>query len=258
MYDAEDASSGITQPGPQSAASTTPPATLGEEHALLMRELTARADPVLHEADEGRWPESQLRELLNYLHLEVLRQVTDTEWLLFRTTHQATEELARLRQDHLELRVAVDVLTQAAATAGGADGLSPRQLAAAIRDLLAQFDGHLTAEQQLLATAGTATPSTASLGSQPHEWYPLTEGPVIDLDQLPGAPGIDAAFSRLLRLAPHEQVELRSSSDPSPLWQRLFRTDPGGYGMTYLERGPRRWRLHITRRPAHSGVHPYS
>ena len=257
MNHAEHAVPRLMQADPQTTASADPPSTLGEEHALLMRELSSRAEMVLREADEGRWPQSQLRELLNYLHLEVLRQVTDTEWLLFRTTHRAPDELARLRRDHLELRLAIDVLTQAAATAGGADGPSPRQLSAATRDLLVQLDGHFTAEQQLLTTAD-GTPSTASLGCRPHNWYPLTEGRVIDLDQLPGAQGIDAVLGRLLRLAPLEQVELRCSSDPSPLWQRLARTDPGGYGLAYLERGPRRWRLEITRRTAHSTPHPYS
>jgi uncharacterized protein (DUF2249 family) len=258
MNETEHTQSGLEQPDQQAAASTDAVSTLREEHALLMRELTTRAEKVLREADEGRWPQSELRELLNYLHLEVLRQVTDTEWLLFRTAHRAPDELARLRRDHLELRLAIDVLTQAAATGGSPNGPSPAQLAAATRDLLAQLDGHLAAEQQLLTTAGGPAPSTASLGSQPHQWYPLTEGPVIDLDQLPGEPGIDAALGRLIRLGPDEQVELRCSSDPSPLWQRLARADPGGYGLAYLERGPQRWRLQITRRTAHWTPHPHA
>jgi uncharacterized protein (DUF2249 family) len=143
------------------------------------------------------------------------------------------------------------VLTQGAATGGGADRPLPPQLAAATRDLLAQLDAHLIAEQQLLTTAGGGAPSTASLGSQPHEWYALTEGPVIDLDMLPGARGVDAALGRLLRLGPEKQVEPRCSSNPSPLWQRLARADPGGYGLAYLERRPQRWRLEITRRTGH-------
>ena len=257
MNDTDHGRSGLEQPEPQTVASTEAVSTLREEHALLMRELTTRAELVLREADEGRWPQSELRELLNYLHLEVLRQVTDTEWLLFRAAHRAPDDLARLRRDHLELRLAIDVLTQAAATGGSADGPSPPQLAAATRDLLAQLDAHLTAERQVL-TAGGAAPSTASLGSQPHEWYPLTEGPVIDLDQLPGEQGVDAALARLIRLEPEAQVELRCSSDPSPLWQRLFRADPGGYGLAYLERGPQLWRLAITRRTAHWTPHPHA
>jgi uncharacterized protein (DUF2249 family) len=258
MNEAERGQSGLEQPDPHSAASTKAVSTLREEHALLMRELTTRAEMVLREADEGRWPQAELQELLNYLHLEVLRQVSDAEWLLFRAAHRAPDKLALLRRDHLELRLAIDVLTQAAATGGGADGPSPAQLAAATRDLLAQLEGHLAAEQQVLTTAGGAAPSTASLGSQPHQWYSLTEGPVIDLDQLPGEHGIDAVLGRLMRLGPDEQVELRCSSDPSPLWQRLSRADPGGYGLAYLERGPQHWRLEITRRAGRWTPHPYA
>lgn len=239
------------------AASTASPLTLREEHVLLMQEVTRRADMVLREADEGRSAEAQLRELLNYLHLEVLRQVSDTEWLLFRAAHRAANELARLRRDHLELRISIDALTQAAALASSDHGPSPMRMAAAIRDLLEQLQEHFTAEQRLLSTGDDTVPSTASLGSQPHDWYTLTERPVIDLDHLPGEHGIDAALGRLLRLAPHEQVVICSGSDPSPLWRRLSRADPGGYGLTYLERGPDRWRLEIVRRGPHSTPHPY-
>jgi uncharacterized protein (DUF2249 family) len=257
MNEAEHGGSGFEQPDTSAVTSTGAPSSLRDEHDLLMHEVNTRAEMVLREADEGRWPEHQLRELLNYLHLEVLRQVTDSEWLLFRTAYRAPDELALLRRDHLELRLAIDALTQAAATGSGADGPSPQQLAAATRDLLAQLEGHLTAERQLLTDLGV-TPSAASPGGQPHEWYSFTEGPVIDLDQLPGEQGIDAALGRLMRLGPDEQIELRSSSDPSPLWQRLAGADPGGFGLAYLERGPQHWRLQITRRAAGWTPHPYA
>jgi hypothetical protein len=52
------------------------------------------------------------------------------------------------------------------------------------------------------------SPSTAVLGSRPHAWYDLTEGPVINLAELPGPLGVDAVMSRLLRLGRGEQVEL--------------------------------------------------
>lgn len=255
MNEAKHGDSGFEQSDPSAAMSTGAPSSLRDEHELLMHEVNTRAEMVLREADEGRWPEHQLHELLNYLHLEVLRQVTDSEWLLFRAAYRAPDELARLRRDHLELRLAIDALTQAAATGGGADGPSPQQIAAATRALLAQLEGHLGAEQQLLTDLGV-TPSTATPGGRPHEWYALTEGPLLDLDQLPGEQGLDAALGRLMRLGPDEQVELRSSSDPSPLWQRLARADPGGFGLAYLERGPQRWRLQITRRPAAWTPHP--
>lgn len=253
MNEAEHNASGPRQGSRAAAGGAT---TLREEHRRLMDAVKTRAELVLREADEDRWPQRELHELLNYLHLEVLRQVTDSEWLLFRAAYLSPDELAGLRRDHLELRLAIDVLTQAGAIGGGVEGLSSRRLAAAIRDLLAQLDGHLAAEEQLLAAVGKDAPTAMAAGSRPHEWYTLTEGAVIDLDQLPGEQGIDAVLGRLLRLEADEHVELRCSADPSPLCQRLTRTDPGGYGLAYLEGGPRRWRLQITRRSAQSTPHP--
>ena len=231
--------------------------TLAEEHALLFREVNARAQAVLAQADGGDWPAAALNELIHYLQLEVLQQVVDEEWLLFRAARHSREELALLRRDHLELRLAIDGLVQAAATAGTPNARSPQQLAAITRDLVAQLEGHLATEEAM-ASIGPEAPATASLGAQPHEWYALTEEPIIDLDLLPGEQGVDAVLARLLRLERSEQIELRCARDPSPLWQRLVATDPGGYGIEYLERGPTRWRVRITRRSEHWTPQPYA
>lgn len=218
--------------------------TLHEEHALLRREISARANAVLDVADTGRWPQQELHELVNYLQLEVLRQVVDEEWLLFRNAREAPDELTALRAEHLALRSSIEALTQAAQ---GSGNISAQQLAATTRDLLIRFERHLAPEEQFLTTAGGAAPAATGLNSQPHEWYEITAGPVIDLDALPGPRGIDAALGRLLQLDRGESVELRCSTDPSPLWRRLTHSDPGGWGITNLERGPDRWRVEIIR-----------
>ena len=230
---------------PGVAALTAP--TLAEEHALLLREVSARAEVLLREAEERRWPAEQLRALLDYLHLEVLQQVVDEEWLLFRSAYHTPDELARLRREHLELRLAIDVLAQAA---DGGSTLTPQQLAVTTRDLLVRLEKHLAAEEVVLAVAGEAPRATTSLGSRPHEWYSLTQGPVIDLDALPGETGFDAVLDRLLRMKPGESVELRAGIDLGPMWQRLSRVDPGGYGIALLQNGPTQWRIEVTRRPA--------
>jgi uncharacterized protein (DUF2249 family) len=218
---------------------------LSDEHALLITKITGRIDATRRAIEDTRWPDNELRELVNYLHLEVLRQIVDEEWLLFRTSRSEPEGLDRLRRDHLDLRLTVDLLTQAATSRA----LSPTQVVATMDDLVSQLTEHMANEERLLATSGTQAPAVEAVGSQPHEWYDVTEGPVIDLDMLPGARGADAALARLTRLRRGEAIEMHSSVDPGPLCQRLTRTDPGGYGVTYLERGPRRWRVKLMNRP---------
>ena len=78
----------------------------------------------------------------------------------------------------------------------------------------------------------------------------LTEGPVIDLDALPAGQAVDAAVHRLLRLRRGEQVELHASTDPHLVWRQLDVLSPGGYGFAYLQDGPDRWRMQVTRRLA--------
>ena len=221
-------------------------ASLADEHALLRREVHSRAEPVLRAAEQGSWPAPELTALVNYLQLEVLRQLADEEWLLFRNAHTASQELAALRRDHLELRLAIDRLTEAATARSS---FTYDQLAAATRDLLDQLEAHLAAEEDVLSDAAHQATSTATLGSQPHEWYAFTEGPVVNLDALPGTRGVDAAFDRLLRLRPGEQVVLASASDPSPLWRRLTYGNPGEYRLELRRKGPPLWELEITKRP---------
>jgi uncharacterized protein (DUF2249 family) len=241
-----------------SPTASTEPSTLAEEHALLMREVTKRARAVLEETSRGRLPESELQELLNYLHLEVLRQATDEQWLLFRSDHGDPAALAQLRHDHLDLRLAIDVLSgTAATTVTGVPTSTASQVAATTHDLLLQVERYFVDGEQLLANAGETAPAAALIGGQPHEWYEVTNGPVIDLDALDRPHGIEAVFDRLVRLGPGEHVELRSSlHDPSPLWQRLARFDPGGYGVVYFESGPHNWRVEVTRRPNNWAPHP--
>jgi uncharacterized protein (DUF2249 family) len=108
----------------------------------------------------------------------------------------------------------------------------------------------LNAEEELLASerAPHSVPATAALGSHPHAWYTLTEGPVIDLDALSQDQAVAAAVDRLLRLRRGEQVELQSSTDISPVWREMDQLSPGGYWFVSLQDGPDRWRMRVTRR----------
>jgi len=215
---------------------------LADEHGQLLRQVAIRADALLAAAASGDWPAGELHALLGYLSTEVLRQAADEEAFLF--PYRAGSGASRLARDHVRLRSGIEALQRAA------DGGSLDVLARVTRDLLIQLEHHLAAEEAILAGPdGTgSTPATAALGGHLHEWYPLTEGPVIDLDALPRDQAAKATLDRVLRLHHGELVELQSSRDPDPAWRRIDEFAPGRYGFVYLEDGPNRWRVQVTRR----------
>lgn len=218
---------------------------LASEHALLLRQVTARAEAVLAVAAAGRWPAAELEALVGYLRAEILRQATDEEILLF-PARGASPGLARLARGHVRLRAGIETLERAAGEAGE----SPVKIASATRELLRQLERHLAEEDAVLADSGGpgSVPATTQLGRPPHEWYPLTEGRVIELDALPPDQAVEAAARRLMRLRHDERVEMRSGRDPVLVWQRIDELAPGRYGFTYVEDGPDRWRVQVTRR----------
>jgi uncharacterized protein (DUF2249 family) len=233
------------RPTESAGLSAGPPLTLAEEHVQLLWQVTTRAEELLTAAANGRWPAAELAALAGYAQAEVLRQASDEEALLFPAA--PTQEVTRLARDHARLRSAADVLARAAA---GEQPMSPEQVAAAVRDFAAQLEHHLRAEENLLAS-GRAThsvPGTVALGGRPHEWFPLTEGSVVDLDALPRGQAVAAAVDRLLRMRRGEQVELLSGMDLDPVWREVSELSPGGYQFTLLQDGPTRWRMRVTRR----------
>ena len=229
----------------ESAAPTAGPLTLAEEHVLLLWQVTASAEKLLTATAHGRWPRAELAALAGYAQAEVLRQVSDEEALLFPAAPAQTA--AGLARDHVRLRAAAELLARAAA---GEQSMSPAQLAAAVRDFVAQFERHLRNEDDLLASgrAPQDVPGTVRLGGHPHEWYPLTEGPVVDLDALPSDQAVAAAVDRLLRMRRGEQVELQSGAGLDPVWREISQLSPDGYQFTVLQDGPPRWRMQVTRR----------
>jgi uncharacterized protein (DUF2249 family) len=224
-----------------------PPLTLADEHSLLLSQVTIRAKDLFAVTAQDRWPARELQVLLGYLRAEVLGQGTDEERLLFPAG--PSPGISGLAREHARLRAAIETLER---VADGESTWSPAELAAATQDLLHQLARHFHAGEAQLAAAGTPgkVPATTMLGAHPHEWYPLTEGPVIDLDALPAGQAADAAIHRLLRLRRGEHVELQAGTDPLLVWQQLDELIPGGYGCVYLQDGPDRWRMQVTRRLA--------
>ncbi len=234
-------------PAPAGVPGSLPP-TLADEHMLLLSQVAVRAEDLLAAAGEGRWPAHELEALLGYVRAEVLRQVADEEALLFPAAG-APPVATRLARDHARLRAGVEVLERAAA---GEQAMAPLRLASITRDFVCQLDRHMSVEETLLAASGSPATMTATtaLGRYPHEWYPLTEGPVIDLDALPADQAVEAAVARLLRLRLGERVELCSASGLEPVWQAMDRLSPGSFRFTCLQEGPGPWRMQVTRREA--------
>jgi uncharacterized protein (DUF2249 family) len=236
------------RPRPVDDSSANRPLDLADEHGQLLRQVAVRTEELMAAVAAGRPPDRELRRLLGYLRTEILRQAADEEMLLFPAGggHPAVTRLAR---DHALLRVRIEALARAARDGKGAAA----RLASGFRDLLRQLERHLAAEEAVLADSSgiCGVPATTALGARPHEWYPLTEGRVIDLDALPPDKAADAITERLLRLRRGEDVELWSRRDPFPVWRRIDELVPGRYGFVYLEEGPGRWRvLAIRREPA--------
>ena len=220
------------------------PRTLAEEHVLLLWQVRARAEELLTAVADGRWPGAELTALAGYARAEVLRQASDEEALLFAAASAA--EAHGLARDHVRLRSAADLLTRAAT---GQQPMSAEQAAAAVRGFVARLERHMGAEERLLA-AGRAerrVPGTEALGGRAHEWYPLTEGPEVDLDALPRTQAVAAAVDRLLRMRQGEQVELVSGADLEPVWREISELSPDGYRYTVALDGPPRWRMRVTR-----------
>lgn len=235
-----------------------PPLTLAEEHDLLLWQVSARAEELLAAVEDGGWPGTELAALAGYAQAEVLRQASDEERLLF--PGASARQVAGLARDHARLRLAADLLARAAARE---QPMTPGQVGIAARDFVAQLERHLLAEENLLASGRAAqygAPGTVALGGHPHGWYPLAEGPVVDLDALPCDQAAAAAVDRLLRVRRGEQVELQSGTDLDPVWREVAKLIPDGYLFTVLEDGPPGGgcRSPVARRPADPKLpHPF-
>lgn len=234
--------------GTDLAEDATTGATLADEHALLLHEVIVRGAAVTSQVNIDQWPVPALHRLLDYLYVEVLQQVADEEWRLFRTWGHDPELLTALRADHLRVRGAIETLTDAAVQP---EPPPARQLSDLVAGLISTLGQHFAAEQVALhCDTETEPPSTAALGSTPHEWYTLAEGPDIDLDELFGSRGVHVVMARLMRMQHGECLELHGMTDPGPMLRQLASTHPGSYGFTYLECEPHRWRVVVRRRAA--------
>jgi uncharacterized protein (DUF2249 family) len=221
---------------------------LVDEHAVLLHEVRSRGRRIRAALSEGRWPDHEVAGLVDYLRYEVLDQAVTTQRLLFPliAKGRAHSGIQRLTGDHVHLRDLADQLASVATT-HGVDS-EPSDLAELL-DALDEFLGrHMRTEETLLSGATSAGVESLRQPFRCHLWFPLTEGPDVDLDVLPREFAHRAALERFSRLRPGEKLLLRSSRELDGLWNVLSGSRPGEYGWAYLEEGPERWRAELTRR----------
>jgi uncharacterized protein (DUF2249 family) len=222
--------------------------TLADEHKVLWHEIGVRRGEVLQALGDGEWPVPQLARLVDYLRSELLDQAVNEERQLFPLTSvQPHPGLAQLLEDHVDLRDATNALDGLASLPE--DARDPSRVVALLDELDEVLERHLQAEEAFLASAGGWGITAGRRPFRPHEWFRLTEGPVVDADALPREAATDLVLERLSRLRSGEQVEIRSSAGLRALegaFQRRGMT--ADYGWAVDEERPGRCRVRITRR----------
>jgi uncharacterized protein (DUF2249 family)/hemerythrin-like domain-containing protein len=221
---------------------------LADEHAVLLHEVRNRERAARAALGAGRWPHDEIDGLVNYLRYEVLDQAVTAERLLFPLAEEglADSRIHQLVDDHVHLRDLTDQLANVV-TANGRQ-TEPGDLVDLLDALDEFLDRHMRTEQALLSATTSAGVESLRQPFRCHLWFPLTEGPEVDLDILPREFAHRALLERFSRLRPGERLLVRSSRELDGLWNVLSCGRPGEYGWAYLEEGPERWRAEVTRR----------
>jgi uncharacterized protein (DUF2249 family) len=221
---------------------------LADEHAVLLHEVHSRERAARAALGAGQWPDHEVRGLVDYLRYEVLDQAVTAERLLFPLAEDglANSRIHQLVDDHVQLR---DLTGQLAnLVAAGGPHPQPSDLVNLLDALDEFLERHMRTEQALLSATTSAGVESLRQPFRCHLWFPLTEGPEVDLDALPREFAHRAAHERFSRLRPGEKLLLRSTRELDGLWNVLSCSRPGEYGWAYLEEGPERWRAELTRR----------
>jgi len=239
----------VTSPRTWSPATASEPDrhALAGEHALLLRDLRRRVDPVLALIAAQVWPHAELRTLIRFVRTDVLRQTTDEEVLLY--PNGAAPPLAELSAEHARLHALTDHLALADAAA-----CSLVELGRLITRLVQLFEHHLVAEQAALAKladTGAAAPATADVRSGARVWLSPDDTPVLfRLDALPPERAVKMCVERLLRLRAGQSADIYSSRAVQLHQVRrwLCDFDATGYGFAQQPTARDSAALRVTRR----------
>jgi uncharacterized protein (DUF2249 family) len=194
----------------------------------------------------GRDSQPDVEALLGFLREVVLTRISDEDrhvLPMLRRARPEAPELSELQRQHLQLRGDVDDL------AAGAQGhIAREKLAGVIRRLVNHLEIHLATEAAVLHRNQDAAAEDRAWVAA-NQWYPLVEGPVIEMDRLRKDQAESAVLNRLARLRPGEELELRSAHDPHAVWVRLQQRDPAAHDWHAKPDGAG-WSVTVRRRPA--------
>lgn len=214
------------------ALSETP---IRDEHSVLLWQACAYADDLREATATGRVTAAH-DAMMEFLHHRLLPYLGYEE-----------RELppARLRDDQLHRLLVADHERLRADVQTIEASRTSRVLLLAVDALLDRLDRHLLREESWLTN-----PSGQSVRSEPHDWaLPLLFTDVLDLETLPPIYRDALIRRRLAWMRPGDAVLLQAGHDLHELWRRLHACSPNSHSWVYVQEGPDRWQVRVTRRP---------
>lgn len=249
-----------------------------QHHAEMAGALAARVEALVSAAAraDAAGVESARVELVGWCETELMPHALAEEKAMYPSA-QAKEEGRLLVRGMLDEHSVITALV--GQIAGSSDPVRAAASGTALRVL---FDSHLAKENDLVLPLLVAAPdvSVAELLGGMHELLGGGAGHEHDPDHAaageaeavqaghscgcgevdgPGYPELDArsvphairhatVFGALDTVRPGEGMVLVAPHDPLPLLAQIEQRAPGGFEVSYLERGPEAWRLALVRR----------
>ena len=246
-----------------------------QHHTVMAEALSSRVDALVSATASQNVAEAERarRDLVDWCGRELLPHAEAEEKTLYPAAHATTEGRLLVEAMTAEHQV-IARLVLGVGTAG-----APVRAAAAAAGLPAVFDSHLAKENDLVLPLLAAAPEVAVaqllagmhelLGDAPSPTR-KAEGtedmgtgcgdhacscgerdghgyPELDTRTIPHAIRHATVFGALESVRPGAGIELVASHDPVPLLRQIDQRWPDAFTIDYRERGPRTWRLTLTR-----------